>query len=55
MNSYFKRRMEFRKTDEALGCSEKNNLTVSLSLHYYIKKQVQLLSLLSMNKCIVLL
>jgi hypothetical protein len=31
------------------------NLTVYSNLHYYIKKQVQLLSLLSMNKCIVFL
>jgi hypothetical protein len=29
--------------------------TVSSNLHYYVQKQVQLLSLLSMNKCIALL
>jgi hypothetical protein len=29
--------------------------TVSSNLHYYVRKQVQLLSPLSMNKCIVLL
>jgi hypothetical protein len=29
--------------------------TVSLKLHYYVQNQVQLLSLLSMNKCIVFL
>jgi hypothetical protein len=27
--------------------------TVSSHLHYYVQKQVQLLSLLSMNKCII--
>jgi hypothetical protein len=31
----------------------RQNLTVSSNLHYYVKKQVQLLSLLSMNKYIV--
>jgi hypothetical protein len=29
--------------------------TVSSNLHYYVQKQVQLLSLLSMNKCTVFL
>jgi hypothetical protein len=29
--------------------------TVSTNLHYYVQKQVQLLSLLSMNKCMVFL
>ena len=29
----------------------RQNLTVSSSLHYYIQKQVQLQSLISMNKC----
>jgi hypothetical protein len=29
--------------------------TVSSDLHYYVQKQVQLLGLLSMNKCIIFL
>jgi hypothetical protein len=40
----------FRKADESL-----QNLTVSSNLHYYVQKQVQLLSLLSMKKYIVFL
>jgi hypothetical protein len=36
-------------------CLFRQNLTVSSNLHYYVQKQVQLLSLLSMNKCIVVL
>jgi hypothetical protein len=36
-------------------CLFRHNLTVSSNLHYYVQKQVQLLSLLSMNKCIVFL
>jgi hypothetical protein len=31
----------------------RQNLTVSSNLHYYVQKQVQLLCLLSMNKCSV--
>jgi hypothetical protein len=46
--------MAFRKADESLICSEKT-LTVSSNLHHYVQKQVQLLSLLSINKCIVFL
>jgi hypothetical protein len=44
----------FRKADESLVRSEKN-LTVSSNPHYYDEKQVQLLGLLSMNKCTVFL
>jgi hypothetical protein len=33
----------------------RQNLTVSSNLHYYIQKQVQLPSILSMKKCIVFL
>jgi hypothetical protein len=44
--------MTFRKADEL---SVGQNFTVSSNVHYYIKKQVQLLSLLSMNKCTVFL
>jgi hypothetical protein len=46
--------MTFRKADESLVCSDKT-LTVSSNLHYYVEKQVQLLSLLSKNKDIVFL
>jgi hypothetical protein len=46
--------MTISKADESLLCSEKN-LTVSSNLHYYVQKQAQLLSLLSMNKYIVFL
>jgi hypothetical protein len=49
---YFKRHMAFRKADESLVCSD---LIVSSNLHYYVQKQVELLSLLSMNICIVFL
>jgi hypothetical protein len=49
-----KRHMAFRKADEPLVCSEKT-LTVASNLHYYVEKQVQLLSLVSMNRCIVFL
>jgi hypothetical protein len=42
------------KADESLVCSEKN-LTVSSNLYYGVQKQIQLLSFLSMNKCIVFL
>jgi hypothetical protein len=38
----------FRKADESLVWSDKT-WQVSSNLHYYIQKQVQLLSLLSMN------
>jgi hypothetical protein len=52
LSTYFKRHMTFRKADESLSVQTKLE-TVSSNLHYYVQKQVQLLSLLSMNKCIV--
>jgi hypothetical protein len=42
------------KADESLARSEKTS-TVSSNLHYYVKKEGQLLSRLSMNKCIAFL
>jgi hypothetical protein len=51
LSTYFERHIAFRNADESLVCSEKK-MTVSSNLRYYVQKQVQLLSLLSMNKCI---
>jgi hypothetical protein len=42
--------MASRKADEF-----RENMEVSSNLHYYVQKQVQLLSLLARNKCIALL
>jgi hypothetical protein len=42
----------FRKADESLVFSDKN-LTICWHLHYYVQKQEQLLSHLSLNKCTV--
>jgi hypothetical protein len=49
--------MAFRKADESLVCSETHDIYVYFfsDLNYYVQKQVQLLSLLSMNKCVVFL
>jgi hypothetical protein len=48
LRTYFKRHLTFRKADDSI-------VTVSANLRYYVQKQVQLLGLLSMNKCIVFL
>jgi hypothetical protein len=45
--------MAFRKADVSLVCSNKTLDAVPSNLHYYVQKQVQLLSFLSMNKCTV--
>jgi hypothetical protein len=53
VGTHFERHVECKKADdESFVCSEKN-LIVSSNLHYYVQKQVQLLSLLSTNKFIV--
>jgi hypothetical protein len=50
VDTYFKRHMALRKTDESLVCSVKT--WQLLQTCYYLRsKQVQLLSLLQMNKC----
>jgi hypothetical protein len=53
LNACFKRRMAFRKADESL--IQRKTSQVSSSLQYYVQKQLKLLSLLSMNKRIILL
>jgi hypothetical protein len=52
LTTYFKRHMAFRKADEFLFCSE--NLNSFLKTALLRQKQLQLLSLLSMNKYIFL-
>jgi hypothetical protein len=54
LSTHFKRHMAFRRADESLVCSDKTG-TVSWNLHYDVKKQVQLLSLLLINKYIIFL
>jgi hypothetical protein len=46
--------MGFRKADESLVCADKTRQFLQTFI-ITLKKQVQLLSLLSMNKCIVFL
>jgi hypothetical protein len=52
LNAYFERHMAFRKANE-VSCVFRQKLTVSSILHYYVQKQMQLLSLLSLNKYII--
>jgi hypothetical protein len=52
LSTYFKRHLGRQMSHLSVQTKLE---TVSSNLHYYVHKQVQLLSLLSMNKCTVLL
>jgi hypothetical protein len=55
VHMYLKRHIAFRKVDESLVCSDKTWQFLQTCIIMYVQKQVQLLILISTNKCIAFL